>query len=272
MPIDKNGIIYPKEKKNRIDVKTICLIITTCVSMVSIFFGLHQNYIQKGQYEKEIEALTLEKLKYENILKENNIQLRSSYILCQADYIEDLFDNLKNEGNIKILSNEITEKFYDKTNNHYYFASEMNLNDEFLRENYGYANPEVIFLRIEVISNRIVRDVNINFVKIIEDTNIEIPFRSFENLDNNYKGEYTDIAIGDMLPNEVILIPVVLKYTEIGGSLRDKMTTPESVFKTIYVPKSITCYDDFYEREEIFDIRDVLHNSLITEYFYEELG
>ena len=272
MPIDKNGIIYPKEKKNRVDAKTICLIITTCVSLISIFFGLHQNYIQKGQYEKEIEALTLEKLKYENILKENNIQLRSSYILCQADYIEDLFDNLKDEGNIKILSNEITEKFYDKTNNHYYFASEMNSNDKFLKENYGYANPEVFFLKIEVISNRVVRDVNINFVKIIEDANIEMTFRSFDGLENKYNEEYIDIAIGDMLPNEVILIPVVLTYTEIGGSLSDIMTKPESVFKTIYVPKSVTCYDDFYEREENFGIRDVLQNSLITKYFYEELG
>lgn len=94
MPIDKNGIIYvekevekPTEnKKKKANIKDICLIITTCISLFSLVVMINQNRLQKLDYKNHIEQLELEKTKYENMLKESEIQLRDSYVLCNAHF------------------------------------------------------------------------------------------------------------------------------------------------------------------------------------------
>lgn len=95
MPIDKEGIIQPSNKKKyQFGIKDICLIVTTCTAVLSPIIMINQGRIQKMRYEIDIEELELEKTKYQNMLKENDIQLKSSYIVCQIDCIENLFDNL----------------------------------------------------------------------------------------------------------------------------------------------------------------------------------
>lgn len=268
MPVNKDGIIYceqkedekteKKSKKKNINIKDICLVITTCISILSVGIMINQNKIQKLEYERN-----------------NKIQIRSSYIECCADGVQCLFHDLKDDGNIKILSNDITDEFYDSKTDNFYSMQEMYERNDELKKQYKYAFSNIYFLSIESTSNRVIRDVSIDFVKISEDNNIYVPFQGFNKLDENdsYQNkENINIVIGDMYPNDVVLIPVVIGYYEIGGTTRDIMLTKESIFKKVYVPKSVSCYDDLYEKEENFGIRDILHNSLITEYYYQELG
>lgn len=277
MPIDKDGIIRPKEKNYKLlDVKSICLIITTCVSVLSVIFVSYQSYLQKIGYEKEIEELELEKTKYENMLKENDIQIRSSYIVCHINYIESLFNQLGEENNIKILANDITDMFYDSINKNYLHTEDFLKKDPNAYNLYDYVYPEIIFLKLEVISNRYAKNTCINFIKISEENNIYETFRTFgdmKNRDYYRNGDDITIKIGDLYPNEIILIPVVLKYSE-GHlfSLNDDEIEDGSIYRLLYVPQNISCYDIFYNEEIVFDVRDVLEDSLITEYYYEEFG
>lgn len=70
MPIDKNGIIYVEKevekltenKKKKANIKDICLIITTCISLFSLVVMINQNRLQKLDYKNHIEQLELEKL------------------------------------------------------------------------------------------------------------------------------------------------------------------------------------------------------------------
>lgn len=268
MPVNKDGIIYceqkedekigKKSKKKNINIKDICLVITTCISVLSVGIMINQNKMQKLEHERN-----------------NRIQIRSSYIECCADGVQNLFYDLKDDGNIRILSNDITDEFYNSKTGHFYSVPEMHERNDELNNQYIYAEPDIYFLSIESTSNRIIRDVSIDFVKISEDNNIYESFEGFNELDedDSYQDkENINIVIGDMYPNDVVLIPVVIGYYEMGGTTRDIMLTDESIFKKVYVPKSVSCYDDLYEKEENFEIRDILHNSLITKYYYRERG
>lgn len=288
MPIDKEGIIQPsnsnkKKKKYQFGIKDICLIVTTCTAVLTPIIMINQGRIQKMRYEIDIEELELEKTKYQNMLKENDIQLKSSYIVCQVDCIENLFDNLGSENNIKILSNDITEMFYDDKQRKYLYEDDIEKKDIELQKNYHYPYIEVIFLKIDIISNRLVKDVNLNFLKIDEEENIKDDFKTFELMENEdyyKKGKNINIEVGDMNPNDVILIPVVLQYSELkidyemsdydNGNIFYENNA--SIFRKIYIPQNIVCYDEFYSEEKKFDIRDVLEDSLITNFYYQEKG
>lgn len=178
MPINKDGIIQPKQKKRNWNIKNISLIITTCVSVLGSFAMLYENRLQSLEYKREIQELELEKDKYRNILKENKIQLKNSYITCHVNYIESLYESLGSENNIKILSNDITKKFYNDKKKYYYSAKDIVSKDKALKRKYGYAYPEVVFLKIEVVSNRLVKDVTIRFIKIIAENDIDDTFRT----------------------------------------------------------------------------------------------
>lgn len=284
MPIDKNGVIYPKEdqKKNKISIKDICLIITTCVSIIAPITMIYQNKMQKLQYEMDIQELQMEKSEYENMLREKSIYLRSSFIVCHVDYIETLFCDLGEENSVKILYNDITKVFFDDRKKKYLDGRDIDKNENL--QEYEYVCPEVVFLKIEAVSNRIIRDVNINFIEIEADSNIKDKFKTFENIKNKecYKeGKNANFKVGDVYPNEIILIPVVLEFSEGGDSIDYEQTDVEnryiifdyneSIYKKIYVPQNITCYDDFFEENKEFNIRD-MNDSLITKFYYEEQG
>lgn len=283
MPIDKNGMIYLKEKKNKISVKDICLIITTCISIIAPIVMIYQSKIQKLQYESSIQEIEFEKTKYENMLKETNIYINSSYIVCHVDYIEDLFDSLGEENNVKILYNDITRVFYDDKKKKYLKPEDIKENESL--QEYDYVYPEVIFLKIDAISNRIVRDAEINFIEIEANSNIKERFSTFEYIEKNYlykNGKEIKFQVGDIYPNDIILIPVVLQFSEGGYDIYDEEQTnfehnyivfdyKESIYKKLYLPQSIACYDDFLEENKEFNVRD-MNNALITKYYYEEQG
>lgn len=311
MPIDKNMIIQPKtkeeKKKNKLCFRDICLLITTittCFSAVGYISAYKEakthklqyeleieNYkndiqklqLEKDKYDNDVERLEMEKETYKNMLNENDIQLRSSYIVCNTNYIESLYNNLGDDNNIKILSNEITDMFYNKTNKKYLNQNEIQKRDVQLQNKYNHLYAEVIFLKIEVISSRIVNNITINFRKIETNNNIEDSFETFNGMYD--KDDYEDgndivVNVGDMNPNDIILIPVVLEFSEPTLDYEASNFEVEyivyddnsSIYREIYIPKTITCYDNFIGENKKFEIRDVLEDSLITNYYFEEKG
>lgn len=296
MPIDKDLIIQPpkEKKKYSFGIKDACLIITTCISIFSPIVAFNEVKVQKLQYELEkanyendIQKLELEKANYENMLKENDIQLKSSYIVCPIDDVINLYYNFGNEKNVKILSNDITKMFYDDKQKVFLNTNDMknidiNLQDKYENDVYSY----VYFLKIEVISNRLVSNIKIKFRKIETENNIEERFEKFGYLVNKeyYKiGEDIELSAGDVQSNDIILVPVVLIY---GDDTKDPIDYQlsdlkrgyiiynynESIYRKIYVPKTIVCYDVLYEKEKSFDVRDVLEDFLITRFYFNELG
>lgn len=283
MPIDKNGIIYnskPPQKKH-VSLKDICLIITTCIAIFTSILSYNEIKIDRLNYERQMEELELELEKYKNILKENDIQVRSSYIECNVNYVSDLFDSLGKEGNVKILKNDLTKVFYDADKKIYMEGKEIQQKNSELKEQYKYVYVNVIFLRIEVISNRRAENVRVDFGVIEENENIHTHVIKFADIKEDHNAsENLTVAVGDTAPNDVILIPVMIKYTE-GGIMDDlayivpecfMIEDKESIHKKIYIPEKIVLYDNFYEKEISFEIRDMLEDSLITEFYYEELG
>lgn len=170
--------------------------------------------LQKLEYDKNIEKLELEKTKYENILKESDIQLRDSYIICHIVDVRMLFDSLG--ANVKIYNNEITSRFYNDKTKEYFDQLDLMENDEQLRNRYRYVYPEVVFLRLDIISNRIINDVNITFKKVENTSDFESWLKTFNEFIRKYGsiGENITINIGDITLEDSILIPVALKYSE----------------------------------------------------------
>lgn len=283
MPIDKNGIIYNSKlpQRKHVSLKDICLIITTCIAIFTPILSYNEIKIDRLNYERQMEELELELEKYKNILKENDIQIRSSYIECNVNYVSDLFDNIGKESNVKILKNDLTKVFYDADRKKYLEEYEIWNKDKELQEQYVYAEIEVIFLKIEVISNRSAENVRVDFGVIEESENIYTHVVKFADIKKNRNiSENLTVAVGDAAPNDVILIPVMIKYAE--GYIQEELVdiSPgylmiedrESVHKKIYIPEKIDIYDNFYEKVISFEIRDMLEDSLITEFYYEELG
>ncbi len=323
MPIDKDLTIQPKKekKKCKIPLKDICLIITTCISVVTpivttleinnqksqyelekanyeneikklelemanyenTVYGLE---IEKANYENDVQRLEMEKNNYKNMLKENDIQLRSSYIVCDLDDVVMLFDSLGDKNKVKILSNSITDKFYNKKQKEYLHICDIIDSDIDLKYRYGnnlYA--EIYFLKIELRSNRFAQDVKINFTKIESEKNIEgsfVKFEDFKKKDIYKKGQDITVQVGDLQPDDIILIPVVLEYSNYNVSIDYELSFIDSgyivydndaiIYREIYVPETITCYDEFYNEEKEFNIRDVLEDSLITSFYHQEQG
>ncbi len=279
MAKEKNGkICVRKQKKHhfKFKLKDVYLLITTFVAIATPIISCYEIKINNMRYENELSQLELEKEKYQNILKENETQIRDSYIICNVNYIEDLFNNL-GDGNVKILSNNLTKIFYDSKQRKYLEATEIG--DKFyeLKNQYDFVYTEVIFLKIEIIGNRQISNVFINFDKIEEENYIEGIFTRFSNFeDEDFKN--LDISLGKLAPNDIILVPVVLQYSE-GQTERwekieennEKMHQP-LLYKEIYIPRSITFYDVFYEKEITLEIRDALEDSLITCFYFQELG
>lgn len=274
MPIDKDGNIYIQDKNNKIDSKVVGLIITNIVAIIGCIVAVGGLRLQKLEYEKNVEELELEKIKYENMLKESDIQLRDSYIVCHISDVKMLFDSLDN--NVKIYNNEITGKFYDDKTHEYFDQFDLIENDEQLKNKYSIIYPEVVFLRIDPISNRIINDVRIVFQKVENTSDFEEKLKTFNEFTNEYGniGETITINIGDITPEESILIPVALKYSEADYDYYDNIEEMphDSIYKIIYIPENISCYDTYKEEILNFEIRDLLEGSLITSFYYEQQG
>lgn len=282
MPIDKNGIIYvekevekPTEnKKKKANIKDICLIITTCISLFSLVVMINQNRLQKLDYKNHIEQLELEKTKYENMLKESEIQLRDSYVLCKSDAVENLC--LGHEDyNVKIYSNEIMDLFYDKHANNYYENSDNLILGDGLEAGYSCASVEIIFLRIDIVSNRLVDDLTVQCSKIVSENNIDAYLNNFSLFlsDENVKRESSEsvsINVGNVFPSDMILIPLAVEYElydRSAGYISNTMT-----YKIVYVPKSISYYDEFNNQTVTFRVRDMFSDAFMSEYHYYGLG
>ena len=146
-----------------------------------------------------------------------------------------------------------------------------------LKDIYMELYPEVIFLKIEMYGGQMLYDCTLKYTQISEEENITHMLRSLkdiEQIENIHKEENCSIYIGNIEEDDVILIPVAIIYSDayvyIDDEIRDM--PDEMIFKKIYVPHVIIYYDDFMEKETEVPIRDLLDNSLITEFFFEELG
>lgn len=323
MPIDKDLTIQPKKekKKYKITLKDICLIITTSISIITPIIAIIEtnnkklqyelekanyeneikkleldmaNYentvygleIERANYENDVQRLELEKKNYENMLKENDIQLRSSYIVCDMDYVVMLFDSLGDTNKVKILSNSITDKFYDKKQKEYLHICDIIDSDNDLKYRYGNnLYVEVYFLKLELRSNRFAQDVKINFKKIEFEHNVEGGFFNFEEIkkkDIYEKGQDITVQVGDLQPDDIILIPVVLEYSNYNSMIDYELSFMDKgyivydndalTYREIYVPETITCFDEFYNEKKEFNIRDVLEDSLVTSFYHQEQG
>lgn len=275
MPIDREGRIYVEKKQKKFflrrNLKNVCLIVTTCISIMTAGIAIHSENINNMRYEKELSQLNLEKEKYKNILKENKIQIRNSYIMCHVNYIQTLFDKLGD--NVKILSNDLTKIFYNKKHKKYLTAKDIEKKYTELTKKYNQVYPEVLFLKIEIIGNRQIDNVTINFDKIEKENYIKEHFKNFSDLKNK-KTKKSTIFLGDMEPNDIILVPVVLQYSEGDFVVQTQEDDMQEylLYKNIYIPRNITFYDIFYEKNITLRIRDALEDSLITNFYFEELG
>lgn len=276
MPIDKDGNIYIQEKKknNKINIRIVGLIITNIIAIVGCIISVCELRLQKLAYDKNVEELKLEKIKYENILKECDIQLRDSYIVCHIADVQMLFDSL--DGNVKIYNNEIISKIYNNNTHTYFDQYTLMENDDGLRNKYQVVFPEIVFLRIDVISNRIVNDVKIVFKRVENTNDFEERLKTFSEFTNRHGniGENVTISIGDITSEDSILIPVALKYSECDYDYYDSIEEMpcDSIYKIVYIPEQISCYDTYKEELLHFEIRDLLEKSLITSFYYEEQG
>lgn len=289
MPIDKDGIIYvekkaekqienvKKTKKKNINIKDICLIISTCISILGVGFMINQNKLQKLEYENHIKELELEKSKYENMLKENNIEMNTSYIVCEAGDVGSLFSSFK-DYNINMYTNDITDLFYNSRTRSYYDNEDIMRLDAELRNTYTHVRAEIIFLRIDIIGNRVARNIALNFLEIKEENNINrqlLDFTSFVDLYGE-NGQNVIVNIGDAFPNDMILIPLAVRYSEnisyFSLEEYEMINFMETTYRTIYIPQSISYYDMFYEKTFNLEIRDMLNGAFVTDYKYMGLG
>lgn len=265
MPIDKDGnIISHKPQKKHIGIKDVCLIISTILSVVMTVLYIQENALRKIQYKE--------------IMKEHSMNVTTSYIVCHIDYTEALFETLKNENkSVKISANELSEMFYDNRA-HIFLEREAFLKRDIeLEDTYIYPYPEVVFLKIEVYGGQQLYNCTLNYTEIAEEKNLETCLRSLKDIERNeniFKKENCNTYLGDITSNELILIPIAIKYRE-GYSYDDQEIADmsgETIYRKIYVPHEISFYDGFLEKNIVVPVRDLLDNNLITEFFYEELG
>ena len=282
MPIDKNGIIYVEEntekqtenEKKKINIKDICLIITTCISVLSLVVMINQNRLQKLDYENQIEELELEKNKYENMLKESKIQLRDSYILCESSAVQNLCLGIE-DYNTKVYFNELMDLFYDKHTNNYYENSDDLILDDGLEDKYLCTSADVIFLRIDIVSNRIVDNLTVQCSKITSERNLDAYLSNFSlfTSEENVKRasrESVSIDVGTVFPSDMILIPLAVRYELFDRS--NRYISNSMTYKIVYVPKSISYHDDFNNETVTLEVRDMFSDAFMSEYQYYGLG
>lgn len=300
MPIDRNGIIYVEKqveklienKKQKVKIKDVCLIITTFLSILGLGVTLYQSSLQKLEseiYEKElelekielekhIEELELEELKYEDMLAESKIQLRTSYLLCSIDDAGTLWSTF-DEYNIKIFSNEITGLFYDKETKDYYQNDDiMNLDNE-LKDKYFSVSSEIIFLRIDIVSNRLVNNLTLDCLKICSNKNFDNYLENFSSFKvenaNEENSEFITINVGDVFPGEMILVPLAIRYVAVyKNSLNgmDYNAYDYITYKTVCIPQSISYNDEFNDQKFSTEIRDMYSGAFMMEYTFLGLG
>lgn len=180
-------------------------------------------------------------------------------------------------NNVKIYNNEITSKFYNDKTHEYFNQYDLMENDEQVRNRYRIVFPEVVFLRIDAISNRLINDVSVVFKKVESTSDFEERLKTFDMFTCKYGniGETITINVGDITPEESILIPVALKYSEADYDYyydNIEEMPYDSIYKTIYIPENVSCYDTYKEEILNFEIRDLLEGSLITNFYFEEQG
>lgn len=300
MPIDKDGIIYVEKKvekqieneKKKVKIKDICLLITTFLSILGLGVTLYQSKLQKLEsehYEKELELekeelenhikeLELEERKYENILEESKIQLRTSYLLCRISDAETLWSTFE-EYNIKIFSNEITDLFYNKETKEYYQNDDIFYSDYELKYESDFTNSQIIFLRIDIVSNRIVNNLTLDCLKISSDSNFDNyldSFSSFKAINaNEENSEHVTIDVGDVFPGDMILVPLavnrVAQYS-VSSDVYANHVFDNMTYKIVYAPQSISYYDEFNNQTFSLEIRDMYSGALLMEYTFLGLG
>lgn len=209
------------------------------------------------------------------MLKENNIQIGTSYVVCQVKDIEDMFSWI-DEYKIRIYSNDLTSLFYDNQTHHYCDNNDflfLDNNDDFMfidngeNNTYNWIYSEVVFLRIDINSNRIVKDIDLDYLKISTVNNTIAYLDDLSSYEEN--GENVIVNLGDASPNETILIPLTIRhpiyYLNEGNQTWIR-------YKLAYIPQSISYYDEFYEKTFTLEIRDILKGNFITEYAYYGCG
>lgn len=272
MPIDNEGIIYikngEKNVKSEKKIKNLGLLISSFVAIIGCIISLCALHIQKLQYENNLKELELEKEKYESMLRESNIQIATSYVICEVRDIEDLYSWI--EGyNVRIYSNDLTNLFYDIQTHHYCDEKDDYLFiDEGAGNTYNWIYSEVVFLKIDIISNRVVKDINFDYCKINMENNINAYEDNFSSCISSYEenGENITVNLGDAFPNDTILIPLELRHPIYYRNSGNKTWT---IYKMMYIPQNISFYDELYENTFTFEIRDLLDGGFITEFgFY----
>ncbi len=284
MPIDNEGIIHPKKTqkdrpynaKKGVNIKIIGLIITNFVAVCGCIISIYALHLQKLQYENSIKVLALEKEKFESMLKENNIQIQTSYIVCQVRDIEYLYSWL-DEYDVRIYSNDLTTLFYDNQTHHYCDENDFLFLDDdengFLfiddgeNDTYNWIYSEVVFLRIDINSNRIVKDINLHYTKINMNNNVIESQYDLASYKEN--GEEIVVNLGEASPNEMLLIPLAIRHPIYYMNEGNETSVR---YKLMYIPQEISYYDEFYEDTFRLDIRDLLEGGFITEFGYYGQG
>lgn len=296
MPIDKNGLIIPKEKNETSKKKTkqiifnyiyksisIASIIGFCLTARGLYYQKLNYGLQEKRYENEIN-----KLQEEN--KSNRTQIRVSYINCYAHVLHMLI----NDG-YHIVNNKIINWLYDKK----YEC----ISDEKIKKKLGYGKNddlralEITFLSLESFGTRKISNLRIKCDNILYKKDTTEYWKRFEDIDLKNKTiefiKNKTIELGDRNAGEKLLIPLFLKYnnyTENHNDTYRKIVENEEVkkyiegidfyfspdasytFKNVYYPHQVLYYDDITDEEISVDIRDILEDGIQTTVYLEELG
>lgn len=279
MPIDNDGIIHPKndgeiaqsnEKKlNKINRKMTVIFLTNFIAIIGCIVSIYTVYLQKLEYENNLKALELEESKNENILKESKIQIRTSYIVCEVRDVKDLYASF-DDCNISMYENELMKLYYNSQTHHYCGDKDILFLDD--DDEYNWIYSEVIFLRIDIISNRIVKNLSVDCYRINMKDNSNECLLDFSSYVSSYEnnGANMIISIGDVSPDEMILIPLAIRRPAYGdGESSDDFG---ATYKIIYAPQSISFYDELFETTFSSEIRDLLNGQFITELKYYGQG
>lgn len=279
MPIDNEGIIHPnnddkisqlnEKKLNKINRKMTAIFLTNIIAVIGCIISIYTAHLQKLGYENELRALELEETQNENLLKESKIQIRTSYIVCEMRDVNDLYASF-DDCNISMYENELMELYYNSQNRHYCDDDDILFLDD---DEYNWIYSEVIFLRIDIFSDRIVKNLTVNCYRIDMKDNSNESLLDFSSYVSSYKdnGSNMKISIGDGSLNDMILIPLAIRrpaHNDERESLKDFGAT----YKIIYAPQSISYYDELYENTFTSEIRDLLNGQFITELKYYGQG
>lgn len=294
MPIDKNGLIIPKEENETSKKKTrqikfiykpisIASIIGFCLTTGGLYYQKLNYDLQEKRYENEIN-----KLQEEN--KSNHTQIRVSYIHCYANVLHMLI----NDG-YHIVDNKIINWLYNK--------EYKCISNEKIKKKLGYGEKddlrtlEITFLSLESFGTRKISNLRIKCDNILYKKDTTKYWKRFEDIDLENKTieiiKNKTIELGDRNAGEKLLIPLFLKYdnyTENHNDAYRKIVENEEMkkyrgkiyfdffpdesytFKNMYYPHQVLYYDDITDEEISVDVRDMLEDGIRTTVYSEELG